>query len=65
MIFTATRLEDAYLIDVERHAHERGLLARTCWEREHLHTETIRAFKWPPPKRLISEPDRAWPDLDG
>jgi dTDP-4-dehydrorhamnose 3,5-epimerase len=34
MIFTATPLEDAYLIDVERHGDERGFLARTFCERE-------------------------------
>jgi len=34
MIFTPTRLQDAYLIDVERHADERGFLARTFCERE-------------------------------
>jgi dTDP-4-dehydrorhamnose 3,5-epimerase len=34
MIFTPTRLEDAYLIDVERHSDERGFLARTFCERE-------------------------------
>ena len=34
MIFTPTRLEDAYLIDVEPHADERGFLARTFCERE-------------------------------
>jgi dTDP-4-dehydrorhamnose 3,5-epimerase len=34
MIFTPTRLEGAYLIDVERHADERGYLARTFCERE-------------------------------
>jgi dTDP-4-dehydrorhamnose 3,5-epimerase len=34
VIFTPTRLEDAYLIDVERHADERGFLARTFCERE-------------------------------
>jgi dTDP-4-dehydrorhamnose 3,5-epimerase len=34
MIFTPTRLEDAYLIDVERHRDERGFLARTFCERE-------------------------------
>jgi dTDP-4-dehydrorhamnose 3,5-epimerase len=34
MIFSPTRLEDAYLIDVERHADERGFLARTFCERE-------------------------------
>ena len=34
MIFTPTRLEDAYLIDVERQADERGFLARTFCERE-------------------------------
>jgi dTDP-4-dehydrorhamnose 3,5-epimerase len=34
MIFTPTRLRDAYLIDVERHADERGFLARTFCERE-------------------------------
>jgi dTDP-4-dehydrorhamnose 3,5-epimerase len=34
MIFTPTPLEDAYLIDVERHADERGFLARTFCERE-------------------------------
>jgi len=34
MIFTATHLEGAYLIDVERHADERGFLARTFCERE-------------------------------
>jgi dTDP-4-dehydrorhamnose 3,5-epimerase len=34
LIFTPTELEDAYLIDVERHADERGFLARTFCERE-------------------------------
>ena len=34
MIFTAVPLEGAYLIDVERHADERGFLARTFCERE-------------------------------
>jgi len=34
MIFTPTRLEDAYLIDVERRADERGFLARTFCEQE-------------------------------
>jgi dTDP-4-dehydrorhamnose 3,5-epimerase len=34
MIFNPTRLEDAYLIDIERHADERGFLARTFCERE-------------------------------
>jgi dTDP-4-dehydrorhamnose 3,5-epimerase len=34
VIFTPTRLEDAYLIDVERHADDRGFLARTFCERE-------------------------------
>lgn len=34
MIFTPTRLEDAYVIDVERRADERGFLARTFCERE-------------------------------
>jgi dTDP-4-dehydrorhamnose 3,5-epimerase len=34
MIFTPTRLKDAYLIDVERHTDERGFLARTFCERE-------------------------------
>jgi dTDP-4-dehydrorhamnose 3,5-epimerase len=34
MIFTRTHLEGAYLIDVERHADERGFLARTFCERE-------------------------------
>jgi|SRR5215212_8202143 len=34
MIFTPTRLTDAYLIDVERHADERGFFARTFCERE-------------------------------
>jgi dTDP-4-dehydrorhamnose 3,5-epimerase len=34
MIFTPTRLEGAYLIDVERHIDERGFLARTFCERE-------------------------------
>lgn len=34
MIFTPTRLEDAYLVDVERHEDERGFLARTFCERE-------------------------------
>jgi dTDP-4-dehydrorhamnose 3,5-epimerase-like enzyme len=29
MIFTATRLADAFLIDVELHADDRGFLART------------------------------------
>jgi dTDP-4-dehydrorhamnose 3,5-epimerase len=34
MIFTPTRLADAYLIDVERHEDERGFLARTFCEQE-------------------------------
>jgi dTDP-4-dehydrorhamnose 3,5-epimerase len=34
VIFTPTRLENAYLIDVERRADERGFLARTFCERE-------------------------------
>ncbi len=34
MIFTPTRLEDAFLIDLERHRDERGFLARTFCERE-------------------------------
>jgi dTDP-4-dehydrorhamnose 3,5-epimerase len=34
MIFTPTRLADAYLIDVEFHADERGFLARTFCEQE-------------------------------
>jgi hypothetical protein len=34
MIFTPTRLEDAYLLDVERPGDERGFLARTFCERE-------------------------------
>jgi dTDP-4-dehydrorhamnose 3,5-epimerase len=34
MIFSPTRLEDAFLIDVERHGDERGFLARTFCERE-------------------------------
>ena len=34
MIFTRTKLDDAYLIDVERHTDERGFLARTFCERE-------------------------------
>jgi dTDP-4-dehydrorhamnose 3,5-epimerase len=34
LIFTPTQLEDAYLIDVERHADERGFLARVFCERE-------------------------------
>jgi dTDP-4-dehydrorhamnose 3,5-epimerase len=34
MIFTPTRLQDAFLIDVERRADERGFLARTFCERE-------------------------------
>jgi dTDP-4-dehydrorhamnose 3,5-epimerase len=34
MIFTPTRLQGAYLVDVERHADERGFLARTFCERE-------------------------------
>ena len=34
MIFTSTRLEDAFLIDVERHEDDRGFLARTFCERE-------------------------------
>ena len=33
MIFTATRLADAFVIDVEFHADERGFLARTFCER--------------------------------
>ena len=36
MIFTPTRLADAFLIDVERHSDERGFLARTFCEREFL-----------------------------
>jgi dTDP-4-dehydrorhamnose 3,5-epimerase len=34
VIFTPTRLRDAYVIDVERRADERGFLARTFCERE-------------------------------
>jgi dTDP-4-dehydrorhamnose 3,5-epimerase len=34
LIFTPTRLADAYLIDVERYADDRGFLARTFCERE-------------------------------
>jgi dTDP-4-dehydrorhamnose 3,5-epimerase len=34
MIFTPTRLEGAFLIDVQRHEDERGFLARTFCERE-------------------------------
>ena len=34
MIFTPTRLRDAYLIDVEPHADDRGFLARTFCEQE-------------------------------
>ena len=34
MIFTATRLKDAFVIDVERRGDERGYLARTYCERE-------------------------------
>jgi dTDP-4-dehydrorhamnose 3,5-epimerase len=34
MIFSPTRLDDAFLIDVERHGDERGFLARTFCERE-------------------------------
>ena len=34
MIFSPTRLEDAFLIDVERQGDERGFLARTFCERE-------------------------------
>jgi dTDP-4-dehydrorhamnose 3,5-epimerase len=34
MIFIPTPLEDVFLIDVERHADERGFLARTFCERE-------------------------------
>jgi dTDP-4-dehydrorhamnose 3,5-epimerase len=34
MIFTATHLANAYVIDVERHTDERGFLARTFCERE-------------------------------
>lgn len=34
MIFTPTRLGDAHVIDVERHADARGFLARTFCERE-------------------------------
>jgi dTDP-4-dehydrorhamnose 3,5-epimerase len=34
VIFTPTRLRDAFLIDVERHADERGFLARTFCEQE-------------------------------
>jgi dTDP-4-dehydrorhamnose 3,5-epimerase len=34
MIFSPTQLEDAFLIDVERHADERGFLARTFCEQE-------------------------------
>jgi dTDP-4-dehydrorhamnose 3,5-epimerase len=33
MIFTPTSLKDAYLVDVERRADERGFLARTFCER--------------------------------
>lgn len=34
MIFTPTRLDGAFVIDVERHRDERGFLARTFCERE-------------------------------
>jgi dTDP-4-dehydrorhamnose 3,5-epimerase len=34
VIFTPTRLKDAYVIDVERREDERGFLARTFCERE-------------------------------
>jgi len=34
MIFSRTRLQDAYLIDVEQRADERGFLARTFCEQE-------------------------------
>ena len=34
MIFTPTRLEDAFLIELEPHADERGSLARTFCEQE-------------------------------
>jgi dTDP-4-dehydrorhamnose 3,5-epimerase len=34
MIFTPAGLEDAYLIDVERHEDDRGFLARTYCEQE-------------------------------
>ena len=34
MIFTPTRLDGAYVIDVERHSDERGFLARTFCERQ-------------------------------
>jgi dTDP-4-dehydrorhamnose 3,5-epimerase len=34
MIFTSTDLQDAAIIDVERHEDERGFLARTYCERE-------------------------------
>jgi dTDP-4-dehydrorhamnose 3,5-epimerase len=34
MIFTPTRLDGAFLIDVERHSDERGFLARTFCEQE-------------------------------
>lgn len=34
MIFNPTRLEGAFVIDLERHADERGSLARTFCERE-------------------------------
>lgn len=34
MIFTPTRLDGGYLIDVERHTDERGFLARTFCEQE-------------------------------
>jgi dTDP-4-dehydrorhamnose 3,5-epimerase len=34
MIFTPTHLEGAFLVDVERHADERGFLARTFCEGE-------------------------------
>jgi dTDP-4-dehydrorhamnose 3,5-epimerase len=34
MIFTPTRLEDAFVIEVERRSDERGFLARTFCERE-------------------------------
>ena len=34
MIFTPTRLEGAFVIDVEPHGDERGFLARTFCEEE-------------------------------
>jgi dTDP-4-dehydrorhamnose 3,5-epimerase len=44
VIFTATRLKDAFVIDVERRGDERGYLARTYCEREFADHRLVTRF---------------------